>query len=56
MNYDTSFGKELYSNLIKKSREFKLLHDFIYGEKFMKMFLDLFNKDIEDDMSATTDL
>jgi len=50
MNYDTSFGDELYSNLINKSLTFKLLHDFIYGEKFMKMFLDLFSKDIEDEI------
>ena len=50
MNYDTSFGDELYSDLINKSKTFKLLHDFIYGEKFMKMFLDLFSKDIEDEI------
>ena len=50
MNYDISFGDELYSNLINKSSTFKLLHDFIYGEKFMKMFLDLFSKDIEDEI------
>ena len=50
MNYDTSFGDELYSNLINKSRAFKLLHNFIYGEEFMKMFLDLFSKDIENEI------
>ena len=47
MNYDTSFGDKLYSNLINKSKTFKFLHDFIYGEKFMKMFLDLFSKEIK---------
>ena len=35
MNYDTSFGDELYSNLVNKSRAFKLLHDFVYGEEFI---------------------
>ena len=51
MDYDTSFGDKLYSNLINKSSTFKLLHDFIYGEKFMKMFLDLFSKDIENEIN-----
>ena len=51
MNYDTSFGDELYSNLINKSSTFKLLHNFIYGEEFMKMFLDLFSKDIEEEIN-----
>ena len=50
MNYDTSFGDKLYSNLINKSITFKFLHDFIYGEEFMKMFLDLFSKDIENEI------
>ena len=50
MNFDTSFGDELYSNLINKSRTYKLLHNFIYGEKFIKMFLDLFSKDIENEI------
>ena len=51
MNYDTSFGDELYSSLINKSKTFKLLHNFIYEEKFMKMFLDLFSKDIENEIN-----
>ena len=49
-HFETTYGDEFYSKLIARSNVFKLLHDFIYGEKFMKMFLDLFSKDIENEI------
>ena len=50
MNFDTTYGDEFYSKLISKSETFRLLHNFIYGDKFIKMFLDLFGEDIKNEI------
>ena len=34
MHYDTSYGDELYEDLILKTPEYKILHEYIYGESF----------------------
>ena len=47
MHYDTSYGDELYENLILKTPEYKRLHEYIYGESFIKYFINLFREDIE---------
>ena len=46
MNYDTSYKDNLYDSLIKNEYEFKELHDYIYSNKFIKYFVDLFDEDI----------
>ena len=47
MHYDTSYGDELYEDLILKTPEYKILHEYIYGESFIKYFINLFRADIE---------
>ena len=47
MHHDTSYGDKLYEKLIKKTPEYKKLHNYIYSEFFIKYFVDLFKKDIE---------
>ena len=38
-HFETTYGDEFYSKLIARSNAFKLLHDFIYGEKFSLSFM-----------------
>ncbi len=47
MNYDTTFGDTLYSNLIIKSLYYKKFHDFVYSEKFINLFLDKFKDNMK---------
>ena len=47
MNYDTTFGDKLYSNLIKKSLYYKKFHDYVYSEKFINFFLNKFKDNIQ---------
>ncbi len=46
MHYDTTFGDDLYQNILNKSKAYKELHDYIYGKEFVKTFLDFFDQDI----------
>jgi len=50
MNYDTTFGHNLYQEIISKSNVYKKLHDYIYSEDFIKTFIDLFNNEIENEI------
>ena len=50
MSYDTSSGYELYSKLLLKSKAFKKLHDYIYSEKFLNYFINLFKEDINKEL------
>tara|TARA_B100000989_G_C19468646_1_gene439603 strand:+ start:163 stop:1014 length:852 start_codon:yes stop_codon:yes gene_type:complete len=47
MNYDTTFGDNLYSNLIKKSLHYKKFHDYVYSEEFINFFLNKFKDNIQ---------
>ena len=47
MNYDTTFGDNLYSNLIKKSLYYKKFHDYVYSEGFINFFLNKFKDNIQ---------
>lgn len=49
MNYDTTYGDELYFNLIKKSFYFKKFHDYIYSYNFINFFLDNFRENIDNE-------
>ena len=49
MNYDTTFGDNLYSNLIKKSSYYKKFHDYVYSEEFINFFLDKFRNNIQEE-------
>ena len=46
MNYDISYGDELYSNLIKKNISYNELHKFIYSNNFVNYFLKMFKNEI----------
>ena len=47
MNYDTTFGDNLYSNLIQKSLYYKKFHDYVYSEGFINFFLNKFKDNIQ---------
>ncbi len=47
MNYDTTFGDNLYSNLIKKSLYYKKFHDYVYSKGFINFFLNKFKDNIQ---------
>ena len=51
MSYDLSSEDIEYKNLIKENYSYQLLHDYIYSEKFINYFLNLFKKDIETNIS-----
>ena len=50
MNYDTTYGDTLYRELLDKNKEYKELHNYIYSNKFINYFLDLFSQNITDEM------
>ena len=51
MNYDTTFGDTLYSNLIDKSLYYKKFHDYVYSKKFVNFFLNKFKDNIQDEFN-----
>ena len=38
MDHDTTYGDDIYSNLISKSSYYKKFHDYIYSEQFIIFF------------------
>ena len=46
MNYDSSYGDDLYNGLIKRSIFFKKFHEYVYSQTFIKYFYNLFEDDI----------
>ena len=51
MHYDTTFGHDLYQNVLRKSSAYNELHNYIYSNKFIETFLDIFNKDIDNEIN-----
>jgi len=46
MHFDTTYGDNLYNELLTKSKTYQDLHDWVYGEDFIKYFFDLFDDDL----------
>ena len=53
MNYDTTFGDKIYSDLIEESKEYNELHSFIYSNYFINYFLDLFSENISHELEKS---
>ena len=49
MDYDTTYGDSLYNELIVKNEQFKKFHEYVYSKEFANFFIDIFNKDIENE-------
>ena len=49
MNYDTTFGDNLYLNLIQKSSYYQRFHDYVYSEGFINFFLNKFKDNIQEE-------
>lgn len=47
MDFDTSYGDNLYNNLILKNECYKKFHDYVYSKNFINFFLNIFKKEIE---------
>ena len=47
MDFDTTYGDELYNNLIKKNQFYSEFHEYIYSSEFINFFLNLFQNDIK---------
>ena len=47
MHGDLTYGDEEYDKLIAESSAFRALHDWVYSDKFIAAFLEVFNDDIE---------
>ena len=50
MHYDTTFGHDLYQNIINNSEAYNKLHNYIYSDDFIKTFLELFNDEIDNEI------
>jgi len=48
MHGDTTYGDDLYRELLEKSKAYNQLHDWVYSENFIKYFIDLFNINFND--------
>lgn len=44
MDFDTSFGDNLYNDLISQNKFYKEFHDYIYSKSFINFFLNIFKK------------
>jgi len=47
MHGDTTYGDNLYNELINKSKAYKELHDWVYNENFINYFISFFTQEIE---------
>ena len=54
MNYDSSYGDDLYNGLIKRSIFFKKFHEYVYSQTFIKYFYNLFKDDIYKELKNKT--
>lgn len=52
MHFDTSYGDDLYDNLIEQSEEYKLLHEYIYSKEFINFFINHFRDDIDEEIRS----
>ena len=51
MNFDTSFPDKLYNKLTSEVVQYQALHEYIYSEKFMKYFIQIFETEIKEEIS-----
>tara|TARA_Y100000768_G_C23981167_1_gene685877 strand:+ start:886 stop:1734 length:849 start_codon:yes stop_codon:yes gene_type:complete len=49
MDFDTTYGDQLYNKLIFKNTFFKLFHNYIYSTEFINYFLNIFREDIKNE-------
>ena len=49
MDYDTSYGDNLYNDLIVKNEYFKKFHEYVYSPEFANFFITIFKEDIENE-------
>ena len=49
MNFDTTFGDNVYKNYCERSKEFKIFHDWVYSKNFIDYFIDLFSEELENE-------
>tara|TARA_B100001057_G_scaffold458674_1_gene508145 strand:+ start:3598 stop:4455 length:858 start_codon:yes stop_codon:yes gene_type:complete len=49
MNFDTTYGDQVYDNYCNRSKEFKIFHDWVYSLNFLNFFTNLFIKDLENE-------
>ena len=49
MNFDTTYGDQVYDNYCNRSKEFKIFHDWVYSLNFINFFTNLFIKDLENE-------
>jgi hypothetical protein len=47
MHGDTTFGDQLYEKILENSKAYKMLHNWVYSDDFLKYFLDIFKEDLE---------
>ena len=47
MDYDITSGDKLYDDLTSKNKSYQKLHQFIYSEHFINLFLNYFKEDLE---------
>ena len=52
MHFDTSYGDELYDNLIKNSEEYKKLHEYIYSNEFISFYMNHFKDEIKKEINS----
>ena len=50
MDFDTSFGNNLYNNLINQNEFYNEFHNYIYSRRFINFFLDIFKNEIEEEL------
>ena len=49
MDFDTTYGDQLYDKIIKDNKFYKLFHDYVYSEEFVNYFINIFKEDINNE-------
>ena len=49
MDFDTTYGDELYNKLIHENDYYKKFHDYVYSLEFLEYFINLFSNDIKNE-------
>ena len=49
MNFDTTYGDEVYESYCARSKEFKIFHEWVYSKDFIDYFIGFFFEDFKNE-------
>ncbi len=53
MHHDTTFGHDLYQDILDNSNVYNELHNYIYSDNFIKTFINFFSSEIDNEINKS---